>query len=228
MAKKRSGNRNHKPTSKFQKNKKVAAKKPKSKKLRSKKIEVEVEEKVVKQQQENTSKKTSTLVTSPENKDKVKTRGRGDSGMILLNENKLREDLLLLAHAVKGGWLIRRKPMIIRRLLGIIEKTQTEVVCREGTVFIDSKADENAIKAATVLAHMEGHNLKLLDSLNLLSPLDKTPQTMVNVNVNTTADSTVTVQSIDSRAIELARLAKQFGITELVSEDKSYSSEEYP
>lgn len=136
-----------------------------------------------------------------------KNRG-GDTGGLLTSNNtrEVRKDLQLVERAVRSGWNIKRKNMIKRRLLEIMEKTHVSVPTKMGTVDVDGPADSNAIAAARVLVAMNGQDQS--DDHLAIKHQAEQPNTVVNIHNNN-------VTTIDNRRIELARLAKSLGASEL-------------
>jgi hypothetical protein len=143
-------------------------------------------------------------------------RGRGDSGGLLTDPHHVRSDLSLIEQSVKKGWNVRRKTMIRRRLEEIVEKKLADVVTKEGIVQLESKADELAIKATSILVQMDTQDQTRLKNS---SPQPTESSTTVNVNVNN-----LNVSDPDERRrVELARLALKFGARELVIDGQSIS-----
>lgn len=143
----------------------------------------------------------------------VPTKNRaGDSGGLLTSDNpkEIKKDLRMIEGAVRKGWNIKRKNMIQRRLLEIMEKTHVSVPTKNGMVDCDGPADSNAIAAARVLVAMNGQD-QADDHLALKNGQPE-PSTVVTIHNNVT--------SIDARRIELARLANKLGARELLIDNR--------
>lgn len=71
-----------------------------------------------------------------------------------------KSDLRLIRKAQREGWKIspKVKRIIARRLVGIVQKTEVEVVTKDGMAHVDGPADTNAIAAARVLVAMNGQD----------------------------------------------------------------------
>lgn len=142
----------------------------------------------------------------------VPTKNRaGDSGGLLTSDNpkEIKKDLRMIEGAVRKGWNIKRKNMIQRRLLEIVEKTHVSVPTKNGMVDCDGPADSNAIAAARVLVAMNGQD-QADDHLALkINDQSDQPNTVVNIHNNN-------VTAIDNRRFELARLANKLGARELL------------
>lgn len=144
----------------------------------------------------------------------VPTKNRaGDSGGLLTSDNpkEIKKDLRMIEGAVRKGWNIKRKNMIQRRLLEIMEKTHVSVPTKNGMVDCDGPADSNAIAAARVLVAMNGQD-QADDHLALKINDQSEPSTVVTIHNNVT--------SIDARRIELARLANKLGARELLIDNR--------
>lgn len=72
------------------------------------------------------------------------------------NDHRLSSDLSMIRRAIREGWPIPpdKKTAVVSRLLGIVDKTQIEVMTKKGPAWMDGPADANAIKAASVLVAM--------------------------------------------------------------------------
>lgn len=91
------------------------------------------------------------------------TRGSGGlSTDILKSEGvaaikRTAEDIKLVQRAVRNGWNVpaeNRQP-VIKRLVGIVEKTECTIMTKEGPVALDGPADANAVAAARALIAMD-------------------------------------------------------------------------
>jgi hypothetical protein len=132
-------------------------------------------------------------------------QGRGgDSGKLLTDPTHVKADARMIQQAVRGRWGIRRRNMIQKRLLGIVEKTEVEVMTKEGPAKMEGPADANAISAARVLVAMNGQD-QADDHLEITKG-----KPGVNVNVLSTSDPS---QPGSSRILQLA---KSLGATELI------------
>ena len=147
----------------------------------------------------------------------VRSKNRaGDSGGLLTSDNpkEIKKDLRMIEGAVRKGWNIKRKNMIQRRLLEIMEKTHVSVPTKNGMVDCDGPADSNAIAAARVLVAMNGQD-QTDDHLALkINDQSDQPNTVVNIHNNN-------VTAIDNRRFELARLANKLGARELLIDGES-------
>lgn len=142
-------------------------------------------------------------------------RGRGDSGMLLTDPNRMRSDINMVERSVNKGWNVRRKTMLRRRLEDIVAKTTADVVTKFGTVESESAADELAIKAATVLVKMDASDVDRVKTLRELADPKNAPPQPLAINVTNNNIST-TVNNVDERRLGLARLAERFGARELI------------
>lgn len=136
-------------------------------------------------------------------------RGRGDSGMLLLNENQVQSDTRLINRAVRGRWGVRRTGMIRRRLEGIVEKESVTVASRVGPIDVDYPADVNAVAAARVLVQMNGQD-QADDHFAIKAKLPQAQPgvSIGNVNVN-----------LDPRQSAILQLAQRLGATELICDN---------
>lgn len=155
-------------------------------------------------------KPTQELTTHPE------PRGRGDSGMLLTDPNRMRSDLNMVERAVNKGWNVRRKTMLRRRLEDIVAKTTADVVTKNGTVDSESAADELAIKAATVLVKMDAADVDRVKTLREMADPKNAPPQPLAINVTNNNITSTTVNNVDERRLGLARLAERFGARELI------------
>ena len=94
-----------------------------------------------------------------------------------------------------------------------MEKKLGEVVTKEGVVKTESKADELAIKAASILVMMDKDDVNRYKELK-----EPTPVLPPTVNVTVTNNNVI---NTDTRRVELARLALKFGARELVIDGES-------
>lgn len=141
-------------------------------------------------------------------------RGRGDSGGLLTDPNRVRSDIRLVEQSVRKGWNVRRKNMIRRRLEDIVVKTEAEVVCKGGTVILESAADKLSIDAAKVLTAMDAADVNRVKAAHEKdNPILPQPTSVTNViNIN---------DESQRRRIELAQLASRLGAREIVLEGRS-------
>lgn len=145
-----------------------------------------------------------------------RSRGNGDSGRLLMDPAKLKQDLTMLRNAVAKGYHVTRKGMLRRRLEAIVAKEKGEVMTKEGLVDSETKADELAIAATKVLVLMDAADLKRLEHFE-----DKPvvpPQVGITIHGDNT---TVTSSPVDRRTIELAELANAIGAKELVIDGRA-------
>lgn len=86
--------------------------------------------------------------------------GRGVSGTLLTDPLATTKDTALVRRAIKERWNIpdEKRPVIVNRLLDIVETTSVTVMTKDGPQPVADKADANAIAAARVLVAMEGQN----------------------------------------------------------------------
>ncbi len=84
--------------------------------------------------------------------------GQEEDTTLLTDPHRMSHDLRLLARAVKERWPVRKRDVVVKRLLGIVEKTQVEVMTKTGPASLDGPADANAVAAARVLVAMEAQN----------------------------------------------------------------------
>lgn len=140
-------------------------------------------------------------------------RGRGDSGMMLLDPHKMRSDLQLLERALRQGYNVRRKSMLRRRLERIVVKETAEVVTKLGVIETESKADELAIAAARILTIMDKADQDRFEMFRekASEPQPTNTNVQVNVNVSDNHDS-----EANRKRIELAKLALKYGNGTLV------------
>lgn len=100
------------------------------------------------------------------------------------NKKEVGQDLALLDQAVQQRWPIpqSKRPMVLKRMLGIIAKRQVTVMTKKGDVIcVEGEADKNAILATNVLTKMEKQNQD--DQLKDIEPI---PQQHQHVHVHTT------------------------------------------
>lgn len=135
----------------------------------------------------------------------------GKESELLLDTHRVRSDLQLTEMAVRKGWNVQSKGKIRRRLMGILEKEEAEVVTKQGIVMLHSKADELAINSAKILVQMD--NQDLIRTLKA-KPDTTLPSTTVNVNV---------IQSLESNEgrNRVARFAQRFGVGSIISDGRS-------
>jgi hypothetical protein len=188
--------RGHKQKPKVKNPKLVGQRKPKSKKVKTHDINLGGDD------LENA---VDEFPTPRDRQAQESVRSRGDAGKLLTDPHRVRSDLAMIKRALNKGWNVRRKTMIRRRLESIVMKTLGEVVTKDGVISTESKADELAIKASSVLLQMDHQDVERVKFLEPDSSMQESQQQpVVNVNV-----------SINSRTIELARLADKFGAREL-------------
>lgn len=160
--------------------------------------------------------------TEPDYKEDREHGRGGDTGGLLTSKDprEVKKDLKLVERAVRNGWGIKRKNMIVRRLQAIVEKTHVSVATKTGgTVEVDGPADSNAIAAARVLVAMNGQD-QADDHLAIKNGQpDNGSSTTINIHNNVT--------NIEQRRIELARLADKFGARSLVINGEQVSVTEY-
>jgi hypothetical protein len=79
---------------------------------------------------------------------------------ILGDDKHQREDLRLVLMAVRRRWPIPedRKASIVTRMLEIVGKREVDLHFESGPRPSEERADTNAIKAAAILAALEGQN----------------------------------------------------------------------
>lgn len=80
---------------------------------------------------------------------------------VLADPHHSRSDIGLVRQAQRRRWEVSedKKPLIIRRLLGIVRKTEVTVAGGEGgPQTVECPADRNSISAAKALIAMEGQN----------------------------------------------------------------------
>lgn len=157
--------------------------------------------------------------SEPDYKDDRKHGRQGDTGGLLTSKDPkdVRKDLRLIESAVRKGWNIKRKNMIVRRLTEIVDKTHVSVLTKQGPFDSEEAADRNAVAAARVLVAMNGQD-QADDHLAVKNGQPE-PNTTINIHNNNV--------NIDQRRIELARLADKFGARELVVNGEPVSTTEY-
>lgn len=132
----------------------------------------------------------------------------GDTGKLLTDPKKVGEDLRLIERAVRSRWGIRRKGMLQRRLIEVVEKRQVDAIflTRDGIQREpdEALADKNAIAAAKVLVQMNGQDLED-DHFAEKNKKPSVPGTMVNVFNNT-----------DPGQSRILQLAQSLGATRLI------------
>ncbi len=91
------------------------------------------------------------------------TGERGSGGLLshagdVAQTKREQEDIRLVSRAVRHGWKVPvdRRPAIVERLVGLVERTSVTVSTMAGPVEDQSRADSNAIQAAKVLVDMDG------------------------------------------------------------------------
>lgn len=85
----------------------------------------------------------------------------GVAGVVPISElNEERRDLALLRRAANEGWDVPQadRPGIVKRLVGIVNRTTVTVGSMAGPIEVESVADSHAIAASRVLLGMTDHN----------------------------------------------------------------------
>ena len=106
---------------------------------------------------------------------------------VLANPKSLAADLALVNKSLR--WPQRtedRNTIVIDRLVGLVEKTGTQRLTKDGDLILDEEvADKNALVASSILVSIEAQQQRD-DHLEkrLSTPQRQIPQTTVNVGVN--------------------------------------------
>lgn len=153
-----------------------------------------------------------------------RAKANGDASRMLTSTDpkELLQELMMVQGAVAKGWNIRQKDMIRDRLLKIMRKETAEVFTKEGAVESETAADELAIKAAKVLESMDASDVKRLEVINDIVTKKNAqpgPSTEININVNGQQQASSLTSTEEGRS-QLLALAKRFGASELVIEDR--------
>jgi len=106
---------------------------------------------------------------------------------VLTDPHHIRADIKTLQRAVREDWPVppEVRPEIIRRLVGIVSKTENVVQTMNGQAMVDGPADRNAIAAAALLRQMTADRSDDERHLERLRYGDKHPTTNVQVNQTT-------------------------------------------
>lgn len=72
-------------------------------------------------------------------------------------EKRNQEDIGMISRGVRLGWGVpaEKRPTIIKRLVGLVERTSVVIATTTGPVEDEHRADSNAIRAAGVLLAMD-------------------------------------------------------------------------
>lgn len=155
---------------------------------------------------------------TPETPKRVR-KPQKESGL-LIEPHRSRSDIKLVEQSLRGGWNVKRKGRIRRRLEGILVKTVADVVTKNGVVPSESAADKLAIESAKVLAAMDNADMNRVVEFRKLDSAPPPPeQNPAPTNVNVTV--TNVVNNPDNRRIELARLAIKHGDGTLVVDGRT-------
>ena len=84
--------------------------------------------------------------------------GQGGDFSLLADPHRIQSDCAMARRAIREGWPVKRREMVVERLEEIVEKRTLTIATATGIVEVEGPADSNAIAAARVLVAMDGLN----------------------------------------------------------------------
>lgn len=145
--------------------------------------------------------------------------GVHDDGLqsdLLLNDTATKKDLRLVKRYLRWDGIDENARAILNRLMRIVDKETCEVMTKQGPVFLDSAADQNAIAASGVIVQMMAQNQREeLAMLKAMTPQQQQPQSpLIALQINNggtlaTSDAGGETPTQIAERIRVRRLSQQ-------------------